>query len=261
MKTLAKNLTLAVFFWLSVLFAGCCINVGELFRAKYRTTEHLSVPIEGVTDLDVQTHIGSITVTGSNVTDCNIVAEITVKAATRDNARKLAEQVKIELAASDNKLAVTTRKPDSLSDKRLTVNLKVTVPAVMNLTCEAHIGTIKVSDIRGRILASTNVGSIICSKVFSNLALTANVGSIEVNCDDDAPPVCNAEIITNVGSINFVGPSHLSAKVNASTNVGSIKTRRPMTITGDLKKSITGTIGVGEGQISLKTNVGSIEIE
>ena len=69
MKTRAKNLTLAVFFWLSVLFAGCCINVGDLFKAKYQTTEHLSIPIEGVTDTDVQTHIGSITVIGSNVTD------------------------------------------------------------------------------------------------------------------------------------------------------------------------------------------------
>jgi hypothetical protein len=53
----------------------------------------------------------------------------------------------------------------------------------------------------------------------------------------------------------------MSAQLNASTNLGSIRTRRPITVVGNLKKSIKGTVGTGEGKIDLRTNIGSIEIE
>jgi len=49
--------------------------------------------------------------------------------------------------------------------------------------------------------------------------------------------------------------------LNVSSNIGSIKTNKPVTVVGKLSKSIKGTIGSGEGKISLRTNVGSIEIK
>ncbi|MHC4597279.1 MAG: DUF4097 family beta strand repeat-containing protein [Planctomycetota bacterium] len=75
------------------------------------------------------------------------------------------------------------------------------------------------------------------------------------------PAACNADITTNVGSIEFTGPSELSAELSASTNVGSVKTSKPVTVVGKLGRSIKGTIGSGDGKISLRTNVGSIEIK
>jgi len=37
-------------------------------------------------------------------------------------------------------------------------------------------------------------------------------------------------------------------KVNASTNIGSIETRLPLTVTGKIEKSVHGTIGKGEAK-------------
>jgi len=232
-----------------------------VFKAKYERTENVSAPVEGAAELYVETDVGSITITGADVTDCDITAEITVKAYTKEKARELAEQVRIEPVHSGDRLTIKVRKPDGLKSRSLGVAFKITAPKHLNLNCSAHVGTVKVSDIQGRIKASVNVGSIFCSQVAEDLNLESNVGSIEVKYSDTAPAACNADITTNVGSIEFTGPPELSAQLSASTNVGSVKTSKPVTVVGKLGKSIKGTIGSGEGKISLKTNVGSIEIK
>ncbi|MFC1794513.1 DUF4097 family beta strand repeat-containing protein, partial [Planctomycetota bacterium] len=62
------------------------------------------------------------------------------------------------------------------------------------------------------------------------------------------------------GSIEFNAPAQLSAHIDASTNVGSVNTARPITVVGKVGKSVKGTIGAGDGKVRLKTNVGSIKI-
>ena len=246
---------------LLTLFSGCCVNIGDVFKAKYERTENVSAPVEDAAELYVETDVGSITVTGADVTDCSITAEITVKAGTKEKARELAEQVRIEPVRSGDTLTIKARKPDELKSRSLSVAFKIIAPKHLNLDCSAHVGTLKVSDIEGRIKASANVGSIFCSQVAEDVNLESNVGSIEVKYSDTAPAACNADITTNVGSIEFTGPPQLSAQLDASTNVGSVTTSKPVTVVGKLGKSIKGTIGSGEGKISLRTNVGSIEIK
>ena len=254
------NFCLVVSLCVLTLFSGCSGDAGSLFKAEYEKTEHVSVPITDVAELYVETAVGSITVTGADVTDCNITAEITVKARTEEKAQKLAEEVKIEHELSGDKLSIKAEKPAALKRRSLVVDFKIIAPKQLKLDCSTHVGTVKVSDINGRIKVSTDVGSIICDLVIAELDLKSNVGSIEVKYADAAPSACNVDIATNVGSIEFAGPPQLSAQVSASTNVGSIETARPITVVGKVGKSIGGTIGSGEGKVRLKTNVGSIEI-
>jgi len=256
-----RNHGLVCFSCLIVFLPGCCINVCDVSKAKYEKTEHASVPVTNATALDIETDVGSITVTGSDVTDCNITAEIVVKARTREKARELAEEVKIEFELSGDKLSIKARKPAALKSRWLVVNFKITAPKQLKLNCSAHVGTIKTSDIKGKIMASADVGSIICDQVVTDLDVAANVGSIKVKYSDTATAVFYADIATNVGGIEFTGPPQLSAQLDASTNVGSIKTDKPVTVVGKVGRSIKGTIGSGQGKVRLKTNVGSIEIK
>ena len=254
------NLSLVFCLCVLTLLSSCRINMGDVFKAKYERTESTSVPVAGVAELDVETNVGSITVTGADVTDCDITAEITVEAETEEEAQKLAEEVKIEVEMSGDKLTVKAKKPAGLKNRSLAVDFTIAGPKRLKLRCSTHVGTVKVSDIQGPIKVNVNVGSIICKQVLADIELEANVGSVEVKYAQAATAACNAEVTTNVGSIEFTGPPELSAQVDASTNVGSIKTAHPITIVGKIGKSINGKIGSGEGRIRLKTNVGSIEI-
>jgi hypothetical protein len=254
---LGRVLCLSVLTFLS----GCCINVADVFKAKSKRTEHKSVPVADITELRVEGEVGSITITGADVTDCSITAEITVKARTKEKARQLAEQVEIETDRSDGKLNVKATKPAALKSHSLVVDFRITAPRPLNLDCTTHVGGISISDIEGQIEASADVGSIICSRVLTDLKLEVNVGSVKVGYVETAPAACNADIVTNVGSIEFAGPPHLSVQLDARTNVGSIKTSKPITVVGKVGKSLKGTIGSGEGRVHLKTNIGSIEIK
>ncbi len=258
-KRFLINLCFVISLCLLTVFSGCK-DSDSLFRAKHQRTEHTSVPIAGVAGLNVETDVGSITVTGADVTDCNITAEITVKAQTKEKAQKLAEEVKIELESSSDTLTIKMVKPAELKKQSLVVDFKIIAPRYMKLDCSTGVGNVTVSEIEGRIEASVNVGSIVCHMVVAELDLSSNVGSVKVKYADTAPAACNANITTNVGSIEFTAPPELSAQVSASTNIGSVKTARPITVVGKVGKSIKGTIGSGEGKVLLKTNIGSIEI-
>ena len=254
-------MSLVLLFCTIAFFPGCIINIGDSFKAKYERTVNLSAPLEGITKLDVQTNVGSVTVKSADITSFDIIAMITVKARTAEKARELAEKVEITAKAFDDKLTIKAHRPSDLIESNLSVDFTVFAPRQLNLDCSANVGTVRISDFQGQIKASTDVGSIFCEKVQAGLNVHANVGSIEVRYADDAPAAFNAEVTTNVGSIEFEGPAKISAKLSASTNVGSIETARQLTVVGAIGRSIDTTIGSAEGRITLRTNVGSIKIK
>ena len=259
-KCFLINMCMVVSLCLLTVFSGCK-DIGSLLKAKYQRTDRASVPVTSETRLNIDSDVGSITVTGADVTDCNITVEITVKARTKETAQKLAEEVKMEFQSSGDTLTVKTVKPDELKKKSLIVDFKIIAPKHMELDCSTGVGSVTVSDIEGRIETSVNVGSIACEMVVGELVLSSNVGSVTVKYKDAAPAACKANITTNVGSISFAAPPEWSAQVHASTNVGSVKTARPITVVGKIGKSIKGATGSGEGKVLLKTNVGSVTIK
>lgn len=93
---LACSLLIAVF-----LAGCCCINIGDWGKEKYEKTEYLSAPIAAGGTLAVETEIGSITITGADVTDCNVTAEICVKRLPRRKPPKLPKKSKFCLSRSE----------------------------------------------------------------------------------------------------------------------------------------------------------------
>jgi len=101
----------ALAFCLLLIVTGCDIQLGNWGRAKYERTVQKHVPLDTGSTVVVQTSSGSITVTGADVTDCNVVAEIRVRALTEEEAKETAEQVKIVLEQVGNTLTVKAEKP------------------------------------------------------------------------------------------------------------------------------------------------------
>jgi DUF4097 and DUF4098 domain-containing protein YvlB len=59
-----------------------------------------------------------------------------------------------------------------------------------------------------------------------------------------------------------VAPPDFSGQVDMSTSYGSIRTERPITISGEVsKKKLKGTIGQGKGKLYLQTSSGSIKVK
>lgn len=260
MKNSFTKKSLVFLVCLPVIITGCCINIDGWPRAEYERTERLEAPLEPGSILALENDVGSITIAGVNVNDCSVIATISVKAPTEEEAQELAEQIKIELDQDGNTLTVRTEKPRIKKRRSISISFDITIPEQTALEIGNKVGKIRLSNITETIKAQTDVGQITCREISNDIDLKADVGTVKVVYSKDAPAACSITIATDVGGIELTTPPDFSATVYAETDVGSIRTDLPLTVRGKISKSLHGTIGAGEGELRLKTDVGSIRI-
>ncbi len=252
---------------LSILLCSLLIDVPAAYccddgnKEKYEKTERLSATLAPGQTLCLQNNVGEIIVTGADVTDCNVTAVITAKAATAEKAKTLAEEVRIKLEPSGDKFYIKLKAPTNKPKCSINIGFNITVPKQTALQLATNVGEIKIANITKSIKAETDVGAVSCKEITADIDIETDVGEVTVLYSKTAPGACNANIETDVGKIDFTAPPDLSAQVNLSTNIGAIETGLPLEIKGMLGKKSNGTIGKGEGQVILKTNIGAINIK
>ena len=282
-----------------VLVAVTSLSIsGCIPTAKYEMTVELSEPFESGGQFATKTHNGEIKVAGGETEKCDITAKITARANTEEDAKKLAEQVKIKFERSGDKLTAKIEKPNIIDNKYIGVSFDITLPKQTRLDLVTHNGAVNINQIEGDIEAHTHNGAvhadgikgsvvltthngeikcdgvlgdvklqthngpISCNGVTGNVELTTHNGSAEVVYFADAAPAVNASLTTHNGGLELKAPNELSAKIEAHTHNGSVHTDIPITVVGKVsKKNLVGTIGSGEGKLYLKTHNGSINIK
>jgi DUF4097 and DUF4098 domain-containing protein YvlB len=270
-KVFIINCVLAIAF-----IAGC----DWIPIAKYTKQVNLTVPAGQAELFTAKTHNGKITIKGSETTDCNLTATIIVRAYTEENAKKIAEQVKIDLVSEGNSINVKIEKPEDSIFTQISVNLEANLPQIMNLSLKTHNGSIHCSSITGWLRAESHNGNIIVADasgdtdlsthngnidykgISADLKFNTNNGNIDIQCKGQSAKPCEITAKTNNGNIDFAAPEKFSASVDASTHNGSVRTDLPLTLTGkNNKKTIKGVIGDDRDKLHLKTHNGSIKIK
>jgi len=241
------------------ILAGCHIGADDS-RAKFTKNEELTAPLAGIDMLSVNVRVGRIEVTAADVGQAKISAGIEARANTEEKAQKLGEAVRIEAEPSGHSLVVKVVKPRGFGRNDPSVNLTITVPASLGIKAEINVGDIRVAGFGGPVEARGNVGAITCTGLRDRADLHTNVGDVRAEYASDAPAAISIDASANVGNVELTGPQDLSAKVSAESNVGSVSSDRPVTVSGHLKQAIRGAIGAGEGRINLRSNVGSVRI-
>jgi hypothetical protein len=243
------------------VLAGCSINInGDAFKAKHIRSEDLRVPLAGLATLNVSTNVGRIELNAADVAEVQIAAVIKVKAKTEELAQELAEGVRIEAWPSGQTLVVKAVKPSGFGRNELSVDFTITAPASLGIKSTVNVGDVRVAGFAGPVEARSEVGSVTCLGLRSDATVHTNVGDVRAEYASDAPATISIDASANVGNVELTGPKDISATVAAETNVGSISSDRPLTISGSLRQSIRASLGNGEGRIQLRSNVGSIRI-
>jgi len=269
-KVFIINCVLAIAF-----IAGC----DWIPRVKYTRQVNLTVPAGQAELFTAKTHNGKITIKGSETTDCNLTATILVRAYTEENAKKIAEQVKIDLMPEGNSINVRIEKSGISKFAQISVDLDANLPAGMNLSLKSHNGKISSSNIIGTIMAvthngkitvtdaaggadlSTHNGKIEYTGVLADLKFETHNGSADITCTGQSAKPCEINAETHNGNIVFTAPESSSAAIDASTHNGSIQTSLPVAVSGKIGKNLKGTLGDGRDKLYLKTHNGSIKIK
>jgi len=238
---------------LLIIISGCDIHIGGWGQAKYERTVQQQAPINPGSKLYVETSSGSITITGGDVTECSVIAEICGRAPTEEEAQLLVEQVKIELETVGDTLTVKADKPPSRNNRSVSISFDITIPKQTHVECASSYGAIEIANIHGETIGKTSSGSIEAKNIEGPTNLDTSYGS--VNCRNITGD--NITVKSSSGSITaeiIKGPAQLT------TSYGSI-TCTDMT-DGDLKlKTNSGKIRLSNaffGDCDAHTSYGSI---
>jgi DUF4097 and DUF4098 domain-containing protein YvlB len=194
---------------------GCDIQIGDWGKAKYERTVQQRAPLAPGSTVVAKTSSGSITITGADVTDCNVAAQIRVQAPTEEEAREIAEKVEIKLEPVGQTLTVEAEKPPRKRRRSISISYDITVPKQTNIDCTSSYGSIKLNNIDGNVKGKTSSGSISAEDIQGSAKLDTSYGPVTGrNITGD-----NIQLKSSSGSIraeNIVGP------VNLNTSYGSI---------------------------------------
>ncbi len=256
MKKYCTVLTLSLCLCSILPVTGCDIQIGDWSRAKYERTVQQQAPLAPGSTVIAQTSSGSITITGAEVTDCSVVAQIRVQAPTEEEAQEIAEQVEIKLEPVGQTLTVEAEKPPRKRRRSISISYDITAPKQTNIDCTSSYGAIKLSNIDGNIKGKTSSGSISAEDIQGSAQLDTSYGSVTCrNITGD-----NIQLKSSSGSIraeNIVGP------VNLNTSYGSITCDDISG--GDIKlKTSSGNIRLSKasgGDCDAHTSYGSINID
>ncbi len=255
-----------------------CVIIGNTPPAQAKRTVEFVAPLPANPTLVAQTHNGDIRVKG-NAPQCHLVATITGRGWTQEQACDLIDQVQIVLNPSGDRVAVEVRKP--LSDLANTISvaydIEVPNPCGLDLVshngkidieftqgpirAESHNGAVEIKSNRGPILAISHNGKITALAFSDSLEATTNNGDVHIDQAPDASPSARIRAVTHNGSIHLAAVKGLSAKAHIQTHNGSIRCDLPITVSGKIEKqNLNGIIGSGAGELSLETHNGSIHI-
>ncbi len=196
-----KRVSLACLLGLAIFLSGCTVNMGSwAMRAKYQRTVRLSAPLPSGSTFAAQTHNGSITTNGADFADCSVVATITARAETDEEARELAEKIEITLEPLGDGLTTKIKRPTHVVNKSVSVSLDVTVPNQTDLELGTHNGSIVIADISGRINATTHNGEVATERFSGTAVLETHNGPI--TCRETSG---DAKLKTHNGSVKCQG--------------------------------------------------------
>ncbi len=190
--------------------------------------------------LVVRNNVGNVILHPAKDENCVVKAVIRATAETAEQAKEMVEQVAMNNISSEERFYL---KPVKTTDddnwNNLNVDLYISVPSGVTPDISTGVGSIEITDLKGQIKAVADVGSIKAVNIIGEIQLTTQVGDIE-----------------------FVADKDLSAKLQAITKVGSINSDFPLEINKINFTSSTakGTIGSGENNVRLITEVGKIHI-
>lgn len=201
------------------------------------------VPRGTQTTLRLQGVSGTIDVKGTpGATSIAITGVKRVQANTLDDATAHLTELKVAVTSSAAEVLVQTVQPKFSAGRNYVVNYTISLP--QDIDCS-------IMSVNGQILADAIHGSVLLALV--NGQITASV---------TLPPAGEIDMSLANGNINLRIPQTTSAQFSATVAIGSISlTNLSLFNETVTPNSRTGTLGSGDGTISLDAGNGTIAVK
>ncbi len=264
---------------LAVLGGGATVHAGWGDK-RYKFDDSFEADLDGIEIINLTIKNGSIqveTVEGTGRIEIDMKED--VRKSSRDDAEKLAGQVKMEGERAGNRLFLELdygdlRKKDR---DRYSCSVEIRLPSDVELHLETTNGSIRVAEMGKDIVATTTNGSIEIAGCKGEARLRTTNGSVKVGKVEkglDAYTTngniriagVGGDVIgrTTNGSITFHVESESNFRIEASTTNGKVKDSLSGGVfTATYNKRHTkmeGVYGSAKHKVSLETTNGSVKL-
>ena len=205
---------------------------------------------------------GSIRVEGWDGSDVRVVARVTTKARSYEDARSLAGEIQVEAEPGRIRTEGPRVSRTGWRDREgWSVSYRILVPTGTDLDLESTNGSIGVAGVSGGVTARTTNGSVRLADVSGSVQARSTNGSVQASFQEGFRLRNATELRTTNGSVTVSFPSDLSARLEASTTNGSIHTDFPITVQGRIGRRVSAILGDGGPDLILRTTNGSIRLQ
>ena len=199
---------------------------------------------------------GGISVHGWTRQDVQLQSKVVASAPTEQAAKALAAQVRILTDGG----RIRAEGPKTSDDGGWSVSFDVMVPSQASLDLHATNGGISITEVQGRLALRTTNGGISLTRVNGDVHGTTTNGGVHVVLDGAGWFGEGLEAETLNGGVHVELPDGYSAHLDAGTQNGGIQIGIPVTVQGQIGRTLETDLGRGGPTLRLRTTNGGLSI-
>ena len=231
-----------------------------------------TVSLKGGSQITLRNVNGSVKLEAWDRDEVRIEADKEVKAGTDSAARKLMDQVRIDVTPGGGGLRIETHAPkrgaggiwDAMFGNSINyhVNYRLHVPRQAAVDAESVNGGVSLAGthgVTGDVNAGSTNGAISATRVAGAVKAETTNGEVSVELAS-LPGGSDLRFASTNGSVHVRLPRDARLSVDAETTNGHVKTDFEVRGAVSGKRSLKGDINGGGGQLKIRTTNGGIEI-
>ena len=219
------------------------------------------IPVESHIRINIDAINGEVVVTGQSDADRVVVtADLLVSSDTLADADLHIKNLEIQVIDTADEIYVQTVHPENTGGRSYKVNYDIIVPDNFEVLATQINGHMAIIDIQNSVEVSNKNGDVLLSDIVGGITADVDNGSIEGTVILPVDEAIDWSI--NNGSLELSIPTFTSAALSATIGVVGDIIVSDLDIADSLStpKALSGTLGEGEGSITLSTVNGKIEV-
>jgi DUF4097 and DUF4098 domain-containing protein YvlB len=266
MKSIPSKLALLILLIFGLLFIHCSKKSVDsddnVDNTDFMATESFSFrgEVENQTQLRLEGINSNIAITGSSETDSVIIsAQKYVGSESIQDAQAHLSELHVNVTELANEIFVKTIQPDETHGRNYGVNYEITLPQEFTVLVINVNGGISITSVHESVSVVNVNGQVILTDVSGSASVILVNGQIQAEVT--LRKGGTLAMTTVNGGIDLEIPQYTSAEFSASVVNGTI-TVSNLVLIGEVSTptSLTGTLGTGEGTITLSTDNGGIYV-
>jgi DUF4097 and DUF4098 domain-containing protein YvlB len=200
---------------------------------------------------------GGVTVRGWQKSEILVRAKVQTSADTDARARDIARQITIRTGGSQ----IVADGPSSTErHENWSVSYEVMVPQRIDLNLKAHNGGIHIADVNGNVEFATTNGGVSLQRLAGNVQGHTINGGLSVELVGSSWEGGQLDATTTNGGVSLAVPTAYSAHLETGTVNGHINIDFPVTVHGEINRSLSVDLGSGGPTVRAMTTNGGVSI-